>query len=269
MSRTEALLAYSDSLAPQAPERGSMSRPLSPQENEKWETIIEALKKGCPVQQALGYEWFCGRQFRVTPDVLIPRPETAELVDWILSTPLQTPSTPQLLDIGTGSGCIAISLAAALPETDVVGLDISPAALSVASDNAKRLEIENVSWCLQDILRCASQHQNPLEGGKNADLIVSNPPYIRNSERNEMSARVLDHEPHTALFVTDSDPLIFYRAVAEVGNNILNSGGWIYFELNAALSKETVTLMQQMGYIDIELRRDIADRERMLRCRKR
>ena len=269
MNRTEALLAYSDSLAPHTPERGALSRPLSIQEKEQWEAIIEGLKKGCPVQQVLGYEWFCGRQFRVTPDVLIPRPETAELVDWILSTPLPTPTTPHLLDIGTGSGCIAISLAAALPEAQVVGLDISDAALSVATDNAKRLEIENVSWCLEDILRCASQHQNPLPAGHKVDLIVSNPPYIRDSERNEMSARVLDHEPHTALFVTDSDPLIFYRAVAEVGNDILNSGGWIYFELNAALSKETVTLMQQMGYIDIELRRDIADRERMLRCRKR
>lgn len=334
---------------------------------EKLIEIGEKLRRGIPVQQALGYEWFCGRCFKVTSDVLIPRPETAELVEWVLSAREELSASRHPLtyvDIGTGSGCIAISLGAALSDVHVFGVDISTAALSVAHENAASLGVDNVTLVHGNILKWAEDADNECaeilrvecsemsdieqglsdaDGKLNAsetrldkerssaeafsfpgsysqsysqgypqgspyrypqsyspsyaqrfplncsqtcsylsaaasssadpfvhhpgvDLIVSNPPYIGMKEREEMSPLVWAHEPASALFVPDDDPLLFYRAIARWGKKRLSHGGWLYFEMNVSWARETARLMAEEGYVAIEIRPDITGRDRMLRC---
>ena len=216
---------------------------------------IERLKKQEPIQYILGYSDFCGLRFKVTPATLIPRPETSELVEWVAS---EASGNVSILDIGTGSGCIAISLAHKLPESKVTAWDISNDALAVATENSKAngcaVEFEEV-----DILA-----YEPT--GEQFDIIVSNPPYIKENEKPAMHNNVLDWEPHTALFAPDNDPLLFYRIIAEKGLQMLKPGGRLYFEINRAHGKETMEMLASLGYTGIELRKDFAENDRMIRA---
>lgn len=233
---------------------------LSEEKSEILSCYAEMLAEGVPVQQVLGYEYFLGRRFEVNPDVLIPRPETAELVDWIVS---EAPIGVNVLDVGTGSGCIAISLAALINNSRVFAYDLSTKALKTAILNAERLNISNVTFVHKDILESQNErfeHPNV----DNFDIIVSNPPYIMHKEKSEMSANVLDYEPHLALFVPDSDPLLFYRAIGNYGLKNLRHGGRLYFEINAALCRETCQLLESLGYRDIILRKDLNGLDRMI-----
>ena len=218
---------------------------------------IERLKKQEPIQYILGYCDFCGLRFKVTPATLIPRPETSELVEWIASEAIGKES---ILDIGTGSGCIAISLAHSVAQSKVTAWDISHDALAVAAENSKANGC-NVTFEHVDILA-----YQPT--GEQFDIIVSNPPYIKENEKEAMHANVLDWEPHTALFVPDSDPLLFYRTIAEKGLTLLKPGGSLYFEINRAHGKETAEMLAALGYTSIKLRKDFADNDRMIRAVK-
>lgn len=230
---------------------------LTAEQDALLDNAIERLKKQEPIQYILGYCDFCGLRFKVTPATLIPRPETSELVEWITS---EATGNEGFLDIGTGSGCIAVSLAHKLPQSKVTAWDISPDALAVATENCKAngcaVEFEEV-----DILT-----YKPT--GKQFDIIVSNPPYIKENEKAAMHSNVLDWEPHTALFVPDNNPLLFYRAIAEKGLALLKPGGRLYFEINRAHGKETIEMLESLGYTSIELRKDFAENDRMIRAVK-
>jgi release factor glutamine methyltransferase len=231
-------------------------RQFSPNEQRELHEILDRLCKKEPVQYVLGEAEFCGHLFRVTPAVLIPRPETEELVRWILS---EQPSPCRVLDIGTGSGCIALSLAAQLPESTVEGWDISDDALTVARENAGRLEV-TARFVRHDILS-----EQPVGEW---DVVVSNPPYITPSEKACMDANVLDHEPHIALFVPQDDPLLFYRTIAQYALGHLVPGGRLYFEINRAYASEMRDMLQGLGYTHIELRKDANDNPRMMMGKK-
>ena len=229
---------------------------------EEQETLLDdaiaRLQKHEPIPYILGYSDFCGLRFKVTPATLIPRPETSELVEWIAN---ESNGTENILDIGTGSGCIAVSLASKLPKSSVSAWDISAEALAVATENSKANGC-NVAFETVDIL--AYEPTNKV-----FDIIVSNPPYIKENEKEAMHANVLDWEPHPALFVPDNDPLLFYRTIAEKGLQILKPGGSLYFEINRAHGKETMEMLTTLGYTSIELRKDIADNDRMIRAVKK
>ena len=229
--------------------------PLTAEQQALLGNAIERLKKQEPIQYILGYSDFCGLRFKVTPATLIPRPETSELVELIAS---EATGHESILDIGTGSGCIAVSLAHKLPKSNVTAWDISPEALAVATENSKAngcaIAFEEV-----DILA-----YRPT--GKQFDIIVSNPPYIKENEKAAMHSNVLDWEPHTALFVPDSDPLLFYRTIAEKGLQMLAPNGTLYFEINRAHGTETMKMLADYGYTDIELRKDFADNDRMIKA---
>ena len=218
---------------------------------------IERLKKQEPIQYILGYCDFCGLRFKVTPVTLIPRPETSELVEWVAS---EATGKESILDIGTGSGCIAVSLAYRVPQSKVTAWDISPGALAVATENSKANN-SAVRFEQVDILG-----YQPI--GEQFDIIVSNPPYIKENEKSAIHANVLNWEPHTALFVPNSDPLLFYRTIAQKGLSMLSNGGKLYFEINRAHGKETVEMLESLGYTGIELRKDFADNDRMIRAVK-
>lgn len=217
---------------------------------------IERLKKQEPIQYILGYSHFCGLKFKVTPATLIPRPETSELVEWIAAD--NKGKTVDILDIGTGSGCIAVSLAHMLPMGNVTAWDISPEALAVAAENSRSNGTE-VTFEQVDILAHEPQDEQ-------FDIIVSNPPYIKEIEKENMEHNVLDWEPHTALFVPDSDPLLFYRAIANNGLALLKPGGTLYFEINRAHGAETAEMLANFGYKEIELRKDISGNDRMIKA---
>ena len=217
---------------------------------------IERLKKQEPIQYIQGYSDFCGLRFKVTSATLIPRPETSELVEWIASE--YSGKIVNILDIGTGSGCIAISLAHKLPESNVTAWDISTAALAVAAENSRNNGTE-VAFERVDILSYEPKSAQ-------FDIIVSNPPYIKENEKSAMHNNVLDWEPHTALFVPDSDPLLFYRTIAEKGLQMLAPNGTLYFEINRAHGAETMKMLADYGYTDIELRKDFADNDRMIKA---
>ena len=221
--------------------------------------IIDRLRQGEPLQYIEGKVPFCGMEFAVNSSVLIPRPETAELVDWIVCE--HATQHPRILDLGTGSGCIAIALSKQLPQATIEACDISAEALTVAKENARMNEAP-VSFFTHDMLDLGT----PLP--HSYDILVSNPPYIRQSEAADMSIQVTEWEPHTALFVPDDDALRFYRAIAELGQTeALRPGGHIYVEINQALGKETVALFEAYGYQDVELRKDIYGNERMIGVR--
>jgi release factor glutamine methyltransferase len=196
----------------------------------------------------------------VNEHVLIPRPETEELCQWILTT-----DATNILDIGTGSGCIAITLAAEMPEAEVTAWDISEEALKVAEENAKRTDV-HVKFEQVDALHLTSDicHQT----SDAFDLIVSNPPYICNKERETMEANVLEHEPHTALFVPNDDPLLFYRAIAQYGQTALKEGGWLYFEINPLYAEALREMFSKMSYQDIEIKEDQYGKQRMIRAKR-
>lgn len=217
---------------------------------------IERLKKQEPIQYIQGYSDFCGLRFKVTPATLIPRPETSELVEWIASE--HSGKIVNILDIGTGSGCIAISLAHKLPKSNVTAWDISTTALAVAAENSRNNSTE-VTFERVDILSYEPKSAQ-------FDIIVSNPPYIKENEKSAMHNNVLDWEPHTALFVPDSDPLLFYRTIAEKGLQMLAPNGTLYFEINRAHGAEATKMLADYGYTNIELRKDFADNDRMIKA---
>ena len=222
-----------------------------------WNEIIEKLKLEIPIQYILGSTSFYGLNFMVNNNVLIPRSETEELVDWIIKTS-KNYRFINVLDIGTGSGCIAISLAKNIENSNIFALDVSKEALIIAKKNA---EINNVTvnFIQNDILQT-------VEIDQKFDVIVSNPPYVRNLEKHEIKKNVLDNEPHLALFVTDNDALIFYRKIAEFALNNLVRNGFLFFEINQYLGKETEELLQNIGFKNIELRKDIYGNDRMIKC---
>ncbi|MBR1755608.1 MAG: peptide chain release factor N(5)-glutamine methyltransferase [Bacteroidaceae bacterium] len=265
---------------------------LSPNDRAEFEKIAQRLLAGEPVQYVLGCADFCGRRFRVTPDVLIPRPETEDLVAWatdelrMLNDEYSEPSSTEVLDLCTGSGCIAISLALAFPSAHVTGIDISAPALAIARDNAKALGASNVDFFEHDILPedpspsprggregvlgregVFSPPRGELERG--LSLLTANPPYVRRSEAAGIHATVLNHEPSLALFVSDDDPLIFYHSIAQIGLRSLRSGAPVLVELNTALAAETRSLFESFSYADIEIRDDRFGRPRMLRAVRR
>lgn len=241
---------------------------LSAADQTELEEIAKRLLQGEPIQYVLGQADFCGRTFMVNEHVLIPRPETEELCNW---KPLPLPSPKgegaKILDIGTGSGCIAITLAAMYPEAQVIGWDISEDALEVAKTNAIRNNV-NVSFEQVDVLNLPSPL--PFGGGRGEalSLLVSNPPYICNKERAAMAVNVLEYEPHTALFVPDDDPLLFYRAIAQFGQTALKQGGWLYFEINPLYAREMCDMLRLMSYHDIELKADQYGKQRMIRAQR-
>lgn len=235
-----------------------MGRDSSVPEDEL-EQIAIRLEQQEPVQYILGQADFYGKTFVVNEHVLIPRPETEELCQWILTT-----DATNILDIGTGSGCIAITLAAEMPEAEVTAWDISEEALKVAEENAKRTDV-HVKFEQVDILHLPS---SILHLTSAFDLIVSNPPYICNKERETMEANVLEHEPHTALFVPNDDPLLFYRAIAQYGQTALKEGGWLYFEINPLYAEALHEMLSKMSYHDIEIKEDQYGKQRMIRAKK-
>ena len=226
---------------------------------ERFDKITQKLCGGQPIQHILGYALFHGNRFFVNPNVLVPRPETEELVDWILQDEAHPTS---LLDIGTGSGCIAISLKKVLKGTTVYAMDISEKALETAKKNAQENHTE-IEFIHDDIL-----NPNFFDDDWNVSLIVSNPPYIRTEEKKTMHKNVLEHDPHLALFVPDEDPLIFYREIARFGQKHLKKGGCIYFEINEALAEETCHELEKLGYLNIIVRNDGNGKKRMIKCQK-
>lgn len=223
--------------------------------------VLDRLATGEPIQYILGETSFYGLTFKVNPSVLIPRSETEELVEWIIEkAPLF--SVQSVLDIGTGSGCIAISLKKNLPSATVYALDISEASLTTAADNAILNGVE-INFIHDDILKTRLL---PTEA--TYSIIVSNPPYIKMDEKPAMHQNVLANEPHHALFVSDEKPLIFYEAIADFALLALEKGGLLFFEINEYLGTATVSLLREKGFEQIELRKDMQGKDRMIGCRK-
>ena len=281
---------------------------LSADEERKLEEIIIRLQKGEPVQYVLGEADFAGRPFHVEPGVLIPRPETAELCQWIEkdmieksivssgdssedssgNSPQATDDARRILDICTGSGCIAITLGLNIPNSEVTGWDISEDALRIAQGNVEMMKAGNVRIEHQDALalpKAAETDNEKMKGNDDKevvkpkgeaktpstqkwDLIVSNPPYICEKEKADMEKNVLEHEPSLALFVPDEDPLKFYRAIAEYASSALKSRGALYFEINPIYEKETREMLLKLDFKDIETKEDAFGKKRMMRAIK-
>lgn len=229
---------------------------ITSEEVLKIDKIVERLQRFEPIQYILGETEFYGLPFTVNRDVLIPRPETEELVELILNENKE--SKPRILDIGTGSGCIAVSLQKLLPNASVKGWDISEKALAVAALNSKSNSV-NVTFNQVDILSDYPTDQY-------FDIIVSNPPYVLDSEKTDMHANILDYEPHTALFVADNDPLLFYNRIADVAIQLLTDGGKLYFEINRAKGQETIKMLEYKNFSEIRLIKDISGNDRMARA---
>ncbi len=224
-----------------------------------WNSILEQLKKEIPIQYILGKTSFYGLDFEVNPAVLIPRPETEELVDWIIESLRVEYRTQKIkiVDIGTGSGCIAISLAKNISNGQVFAIDVSEKALAIAQKNAQSNGV-NVAFIEKNILETDDLKQQ-------FDIIVSNPPYVRELEKEEIKKNVLEYEPHLALFVDDNDALIFYKKIAELAQKNLSPNGQLFFEINQYLGKEMMDLLEKMGFKNVELRKDIYGNDRMIR----
>ena len=232
---------------------------LSAEEGRSLEKIMQRLRQAEPVQYVLGEAKFAGRRFKVAPGVLIPRPETEELCAWIVSE--QTPANGKpitILDIGTGSGCLAVTLSLDIPGAAVSAWDISQDALRIASENAKTWET-SVCFALQDALAA------PKDSMK-WDIIASNPPYICPSEAAEMAQNVLKYEPSTALFVPQSDPLLFYKAIANYAIEALKPGEKLYVEINPLYRNQLEEMLKNVGFIDVEIRKDAFGKDRMVRA---
>jgi release factor glutamine methyltransferase len=227
-----------------------------------WNSILEQLKEEIPIQYLLGKTSFYGLDFEVNENVLIPRSETEELVEWILESQKSKGENKKIriLDIGTGSGCIAISLAKNLSNAEVFALDISKKALATAKRNAE-INAVNVTFINQNILETEDL-------GQQFDIIVSNPPYVRNLEKEEIKKNVLNNEPHLALFVEDNDALIFYKKIAELAQKNGSENSQLYFEINQYLGKEMIDLLKDLNFKNIELRKDIYGNDRMISCHR-
>ncbi len=244
---------------------------LTNNETDVFFSILEDLKQQKPIQYILGETEFYGLNFKVNENVLIPRPETEELVDWIIKgskSKVQSSNTFNILDIGTGSGCMAISLAKHLPEAQVFAVDISESALKIAKENADRNEVQ-VEFIKADILESSLWEDVVLRQMDFFDIIVSNPPYVRELEKREIKPNVLDNEPHLALFVENSNPLIFYKAITDFAVDKLKSNGSLYFEINQYLGQETKKLLVGAEFKDIQLRKDLNGNDRMLKGTKK
>ncbi len=230
--------------------------PLSPFIKSEIEKILQRLLRHEPIQYITGEARFHGLELHVTPDVLIPRPETAELVD-IIADDAQEHTDLKVLDIATGSGCIAIALARTLRFPQVTALDISPAAIKIAEENARNLKTD-IRFICADIFGWNTPDQ--------FDIIVSNPPYIDESEKATMEKNVLDYEPHTALFVPDDDPLRFYKRITTLADSLLTKGGRLYFEINPRHAAELSRLLNSKGFLDVEILKDSFGKDRFLRA---
>lgn len=229
---------------------------LTEKNSSDLEFIIKHLKQEKPIQQIVGYSWFYGRKFLVNEHVLIPRPETEELVDWMLKDSLNDTS---ILEVGTGSGCIAITLALNTNAT-IVSIDVSELALKQAKSNALALNAL-VAFCKADVLDDSS-----CESFGCFDVIVSNPPYVLESDKQMMSNNVLEYEPHLALFVSSDDPLLFYRAIATMATRKLNANGVLYFEIHENYGQETLDMLSLKGFKELELRKDLQGKDRMVKA---
>ena len=232
--------------------------PLQPEECAFVEEVVARLQRHEPLQYVLGSTEFLGLQLDVGPGVLIPRPETEELVQWILEE--QDERRLRLLEVGTGSGCIPIALKHARPRWEVVAWDVSEIAIEQARGNARKNNVE-VTFQMQDVLTYQAEKAR-------WEVVVSNPPYVTHKEAALMAANVLQYEPHLALFVADHDPLLFYRCIAQVALQELVPGGRLYFEINEAYGAETTALLTSMGFVALSLRKDLSGRDRMLRAQK-
>lgn len=241
---------------------------LTEQQQQLYDSKLKELIRGKPIQYVTNNAWFLGKEFYVNEQVLIPRPETEELVQWIAEEVVSRKSTVvsqgfqmQILDIGTGSGCIPVSLKVAMPGTEIIGCDISNEALTVARVNAGKLKVQ-VDFIQLDFLD-AAQHNKLGQ----YDVIVSNPPYIPAEEKSRLHSNVKDYEPAIALFVPDNDALVFYKAIALFGKEHLKSNGYIYCELDTAHAMECKALFEDMGYKDVEVRKDMHGNWRMLKAK--
>ena len=235
---------------------------INEMDNVFFQDALKRLKEETPIQYIIGETEFYGLPFKVNPDVLIPRPETEELVAWILKEAKQKKEI-KILDIGTGSGCIAISLARHLPHATVYAIDISKEALKVAAQNAILNKVQ-VHFIEKDILTKINPSKRDLEFQK-FDIIVSNPPYIRDLEKHEIQNNVLQNEPNIALFVKDENPLLFYDRISDFAKEHLNLNGLLYFEINQYLGKENLALLENKGFKNIELRKDVFGNDRMIK----
>lgn len=228
------------------------------EQQTQFDSYKELLRKATPIQYIIGKTWFMNREFTINESVLIPRPETEELVDWVVKD--NAGKSPAIIDIGTGSGCIAVSLKLDLPQSTVTACDISSGALLVARMNASNLnatvEVKHIDFLNPEQVETLGKY----------DIIVSNPPYIPESEKASIHANVLNHEPHVALFVPTTDALLFYRIIAEFGKTHLNEDGLIYCELDRDYSMQAKELFEAMGYTNVEVRKDMAGNTRMLKA---
>lgn len=224
---------------------------------QQFEAALQRLKQLEPVQYVIGHTEFYGLPFRVMSGVLIPRPETEELVDWIVQN--HQSQTLALLDIGTGSGCIAISLAKHLPKAQVSALDVSPEALATAQQNATLNQVD-IRFIEDNILSPNASHF----ANQSLDVIVSNPPYVTPAEKNQMHHNVLAHEPELALFVPQEKPLLFYKAIAQFALQTLKPKGMLYFEINELFGQATKEMMEQQGFANVEVRQDMFGKDRMV-----
>lgn len=263
IDKTHALMGGSPSLRSPEKESPSLRSPegedcLRGDLNAELVRMAERIAEGEPVQYVIGKADFCGLTFDVAPGVLIPRPETEELVEMVCRS-----AGERILDIGTGSGCIAVSLAKMLPQSKVEAWDISDDALRIAHANAEKNGVD-VKFAKVDVLNVevtAEMHQS-------FDAIVSNPPYICDSEAECMEQNVLDHEPHIALFVPDDDPLLFYRKISELGMLMLKTGGQLFFEINRMYGQAMVEMLQALGYESVEVHQDQFGNDRMVNAIK-
>ena len=249
---------------------------LSEAEVGKWNAILAQLQQEKPIQYLTGEAWFYGLQFEVNENTLIPRPETEELVEWIIeswklgagSWKSENQKRINVLDIGTGTGCIPITLKTNLPQANVSAIDVSEKALEVAKRNAELNKVE-INFIQDNILEVEDLSKLQTSNSQlptNFDIIVSNPPYVRNLEKQEIKKNVLDYEPHLALFVEDTDALLFYRKIAQLSIKNLSPNGLLFFEINQYLGKETVELLENLGFKNIELKKDIYGNDRMVKC---
>ena len=238
---------------------GGKDKEISGKHRDVLDEMIRRLQKNEPVQYIIGMETFCGLTFEVNPNVLIPRPETRELVEWIVED-CQSGGVCRMLDVGTGSGCIAISLAKMLGQAEVEAWDVSEDALQVARRNGARNRVD-VLFRQRDVLE-------DVPPGMKYDVIVSNPPYIAEKEKRHMDRNVLEWEPSIALFVPDEDVLLFYRRIAQLGRSMLKEGGALYYEINQAYGQETVKMLLSMGYQSVELRKDAWGNDRMIKAKR-
>ena len=238
---------------------GGKDKEISGKRRDVLDEMIARLQKNEPIQYIIGIESFGGLTFEVDENVLIPRPETWELVQWIVED-CQSDSSCRILDIGTGSGCIAVSLAERIPQAEVEAWDVSEGALQVAKKNGEKNGVD-VCFRQQDVLKAMPESTR-------YHVIVSNPPYIAEKEKKVMDANVLDWEPSLALFVPDEDPLLFYRKIAQLGLEMLTEDGALYFEINQAYGQETLQMLKDLGYTQTELKKDAWNNDRMIKAKR-